>query len=61
MPVKCVQQGSKWRVVDPQGHIEKNRSGTAVDGGGHGTRAACIRQARAINVNKEDQDDQDDQ
>ena len=49
MPVKVVKRGNKYRVVESNGRIVKNKSGTAVDGGGHRTRIAATRQARAIN------------
>ena len=48
MPAKAVRRGNKWRVVEPSGRVVK-RSGSAVDGGGHKTKQAAQRQARAIN------------
>lgn len=53
MPVSCKLRDGKWRIVGPDGKIEKNRKGTAVDGGGHSTREKCQKQARAINANNE--------
>jgi hypothetical protein len=50
MPATCKKIDGKWRVVDPNGSITKNRSGTAVDGGGHDSESACQGQARAINA-----------
>ncbi len=51
MPVKVVKRGEKFRVVEPSGQIAKNNAGTAVDGGGFGSKEAAARQARAINAN----------
>ena len=51
MPVKCVLQNGKYRVVGPDGKVETNKSGTAVDGGGHASMDACRKQASAINMN----------
>lgn len=51
MPAKAVKRGDKYRVVEASsGKITKNRSGTAVDGGGHRSREQAQRQARAINA-----------
>ncbi len=51
MPVKTVKRGSKFRVVEAStGRIAKNRAGTPVDGGGHGSKNKAARQARAINA-----------
>jgi hypothetical protein len=50
MPATVKRVGSKWRVVEAgTGKVVKNRSGTAVDAGGHRSREAALRQARAIN------------
>jgi len=51
MPVKCRLINGKHRIVGPDGKIETNNAGTAVDGGGHSSHSACMRQARAINAN----------
>ena len=51
MPVKCVLQNGKYRVVGPDGKVETNKGGTAVDGGGHASMDACRKQASAINMN----------
>lgn len=53
MPVKVVKKGDKFRVVESStGNITK-RSGSAVDGGGHSSKAKAQSQARAINANTE--------
>ena len=49
MPTKVAKRGNKFRVVDPNGKITKNRAGTAVDGGGHKTKKGAQAQSRAIN------------
>lgn len=49
MPVTCKLRDGKYRIVEPSGKIAKNKSGTAVDGGGHTTKEQCQKQARAIN------------
>lgn len=51
MPVTCKLMGGKHRIVGPDGKVETNNAGTALDGGGHATRAACMKQAAAINAN----------
>lgn len=54
MPVCARQRGLKWRIVECEtGKITKNSSGAAVDGGGHSSKAAAEKQARAINASKE--------
>lgn len=50
MPVKVVKRSSKYRLVGPSGKVEKTKKGKPIDGGGHGTRAKALRQARAINA-----------
>ena len=55
MPAVVQFRGGKYRVVEEDGTLVKNRAGTAVDGGGHGTKAAAQRQANAINASKEKQ------
>lgn len=51
MPVKVAKKGKKHRVVESAtGRIAKNRAGTALDGGGHASKAAAARQARAVNA-----------
>lgn len=44
--------GKKYRIVGPDGKVEKNKSGTAADGGGHDSMDACQKQAGAINSRK---------
>ena len=52
MPAKVAKRGDKFRVVEPDGKLVRNRAGTPVDGGGHSSEAAAKRQASAINVPK---------
>lgn len=51
MPVRCKSIGGKYRIVGPNGKIETTDGGNAVDGGGHPSEAACLKQAAAINRN----------
>ena len=51
MPVSVKKIGDKYRVVGPDGEIEK-RNGTAVDGGGHKTKQAAVDQVQAINLSE---------
>lgn len=51
MPVHTEQKGGKWRVLDPDGSIAKNKAGTAVDGGGHTSKSDAVAQVQAININ----------
>jgi len=50
MPVSCRQIDGKWRLVGPDGSIEKTAAGADRDGGGHGSEAKCLEQARAVNA-----------
>jgi hypothetical protein len=51
MPFKTKKIGKKFRVVKSStGKIAKNRSGTAIDGGGSTSRAKVIRQITALNL-----------
>lgn len=51
MPVKVKKVRGKYRVVEADtGKIAKNKGGTALDGGGHGTSAKASAQARAVNA-----------
>jgi len=50
MPARVQKRGTKYRVVDPNGRLVRNRAGTPVDGGGQGRREKAARQARAINA-----------
>ncbi len=53
MPNKVVKRGDKYRVVEADsGRVTKNRAGTAVDGGGHGSRPAAQRQVNAMKRRK---------
>ena len=49
MPVSCRVINDKWRIVEPSGGIAKTKKGNPIDGGGHPSKVACNRQARAIN------------
>ena len=52
MPVKVAKRGDKYRVVEAaSGKIAKNKGGTALDGGGHSSKAKATSQARAVNRN----------
>jgi hypothetical protein len=50
MPVKVKKQGTKFRIVGPNGRVEKTKKGTPVDGGGHSSKSKAEAQARAINA-----------
>ena len=50
MPAKVAERDGKWRVIDPDGGILKNKKGTAVDGGGHASKKKAMNQAKAINA-----------
>jgi len=53
MPVKVQKRGTKWRVIEANsGNIAKNQAGTALDGGGHASKVAAIKQIGAINSSK---------
>lgn len=50
MPVTVRKRGKKYRVVEKSsGKIAKNKSGTALDGGGHSSKAKADKQAGAVN------------
>ncbi len=51
MPATVKLIRGKYRIVEPSGKLMKNKAGTTVDGKGHLTRQAALRQARAINAN----------
>ena len=54
MPVCVEKRGKKYRVVDCGNRkITMNKAGTPADGGGHDSRSAAMRQARAINASME--------
>lgn len=51
MPVKVKKISGSFRVVESSTEkIVKNRAGTAVDGGGHRSQAAAVRQVNALNL-----------
>ena len=51
MPVTTRKINGKVRVIEAaSGKIAKNKSGTAVDGGGHRSATRAAAQARAINA-----------
>lgn len=50
MPVRVRKSGSKYRVVERDGAIAKTTKGKPRDGGGHASKEAAARQARAINM-----------
>lgn len=52
MPNHVKKIDGKWRVVEPNGNVTKNGSGSPVDGGGHSTFAEATRQAQAINISQ---------
>lgn len=54
MPATVKKQAGKYRVVEPNGRLVRNKAGTPVDGGGHTTESAAKQQARAINANSGD-------
>lgn len=54
MPVKIKPMGGKWRVVEANsGKIAKNKAGTALDGGGHSSKDAALKQVGAVNSSLE--------
>ncbi len=52
MPLHVEKQKGKFRLVERDGNIAKTNSGTAVDGGGHESRAKAEAQIRAIEASK---------
>lgn len=52
MPIKVKRIGKKYRLVEDDGAIAKNRRGTPIDGGGHSSSDKAIRQAQAIAISK---------
>jgi hypothetical protein len=53
MPVTIRKRGDKFRIVEQQtGNIAKNKGGTAIDGGGHGSKAQAVKQVGAVNTPK---------
>lgn len=52
MPVRVAKRAGKFRVIEATtGRLATNKSGTAVDGGGHSSRARATKQIQAINAN----------
>ena len=49
MPVTVKKVRDKFRLIEPNGNVAKNASGTAIDGGGHKTKTKAQRQAAAVN------------
>jgi hypothetical protein len=52
MPISVKKVKDKFRLVEPDGSIAKNKKGTAIDGGGHSSRSDASKQARAIAMRK---------
>ncbi len=52
MPYKVAKRGDKYRILDQNGRIAKNRGGTAMDGGGHKTPRAAERQVNAVSMSE---------
>lgn len=51
MPYKIGKKGDKYRILKKStGGIAKNKSGTAVDGGGKKSKAALTPQLQAMNI-----------
>jgi hypothetical protein len=53
MPATVKKEGKKFRVVEADGSgTLNNAAGSAVDGGGHDTYSAALKQAQAINISQ---------
>lgn len=56
MPYRVVSRDGKFRIVyaegENEGEIARNDGGTALDGGGHATRAEAERQLRAVEMHE---------
>ena len=50
MPVRVAKKGNKFRVVDPDGNLAKNKAGKPLDGGGHSSHAKATAQSQAVNI-----------
>ena len=51
MPVKVKKVGKKYRIVESAtGKIAKNKSGGALDGGGHASHTKATSQVYAVNM-----------
>jgi len=54
MPVCVKKIQDMYRIVEcDDNSIAKNEAGTAIDGGGHKTRQAAIKQMQAVNISLE--------
>ena len=56
MPVKTVQRGGKWRVVEVATGKLATRNGRAVDGGGHQSKENAIDQGSSVLLYSADSD-----
>jgi len=45
-----MKQGPRFRVIESNGKIAKNRSGSSLDGGGHLIRDKAVKQVQAVNI-----------
>lgn len=52
MPYKVKLRNGKYRLCDESGRIAKNKSGTALDGGGKRRKESVEKQVRAIMANE---------
>jgi len=53
MPVIIKKRGDRFRIVEKNtGKIAKNKAGTALDGGGHKSKAAADKQRSAVNISQ---------
>lgn len=53
MPYVVKKKGDMYRVVERDtGKIGKNKGGTALDGGGHASKDAAMKQMQAINISE---------
>jgi len=54
MPVCVKKIKEKYRIVECDSNIiAKNKGGNALDGGGHESRQAALKQMRAVNASLE--------
>lgn len=53
MPLTVIKKGKKHRIIEANTkRIAKNDAGTALDGGGHKSKDAALKQIQAINISK---------
>lgn len=53
MPNKVAKRNGKFRVIEGDtGRIVKNKSGTAIDGGGFSSKDKAQKQASAVNISQ---------